>query len=152
MIQTGPVRRPQRSPLAGLIDFLRGRFVTGILILAPFVLTYMVVRWIINIGSGVLSPLFGDWFGVHIPGLGFAVIIGAPLLLGILALHIFGQRLVFAVEAGAARIPVIGPIFNTVEKFVPSFGPGTGDRIRPGRTDRVPAARRTCDRLHDGHR
>lgn len=123
MIKTGPVTMP-RPPLPRLVDFVRGRFVAGLLILAPFVLTYMVVRWIINVGSGVLSPLFGDWFGIHAPWLGFVVIIGAPLLLGVLALHIFGRKIVFAVEAGASRIPVIGPVFNTLEKFVSSLGPG----------------------------
>lgn len=107
---------------SGLISFIRGRFIAGVLILAPFLLTYIVFTWLFDLGADVFGPLFEDWFGYNVPGLGFAVILLGPLLIGIIALHFVGQRALIILEAGVARIPILGPVFVVLQQFTAAFG------------------------------
>ncbi len=129
-----PVKKEKSDtrPLwAYAVGSLRGRYIAGLLILAPFLLTYVIFDWMFGVVSNLLRPLLFDWFGFRIPGTGVAIpliglliIVLAPLTIGTLGIYVFGQRVLFAVEAVVVRIPVIGSIFAVVQQLVASFGPG----------------------------
>lgn len=104
------------------IAFLRARFLIGIEFLAPFVITYVIFAFVIDFISDTSQPLFQDWFGYKIPGLGYAILFGTPLLFGALALHLFGVRTMLTVEATVARLPLIGPLFAMSHQIVSAFG------------------------------
>jgi len=101
--------------------FLRARFIAGVLILTPFVLTYILFLWLFHFGQSIFGPLFASWFGLDVRGLGFAVLILGPLLIGVLATHFLGRRLLLGVGAVVARIPVLGPVFVVVQQFSSAF-------------------------------
>lgn len=94
----------------------------GVEFLAPFVITYVVITFLINLVTGISEPLFQDWFGKSIPGLGFVLLFGTPLLFGALTLHFFGTRAMLAVEAAASRLPIVGPVFSVSHQIVSAFG------------------------------
>ena len=129
--EAGPDTRGRLSSAAfSMGQTLRLHFITGLTVLAPFVITYVVIRFVYNFAAGVFQPLFVDWFGHRIPGLGFAILFLAPFVVGGVALWVFGGRPILAVEAWVARIPVVGPVFTTARQFVAAFGgsPETGFR------------------------
>ena len=109
-----------------VVQTLRLHFVTGLRVLTPFVITYVVIRFLYNFAAGVFQPVFVDWFGHRIPGLGFAILFLTPFVVGAIALWVFGGRPILTVEAWVARIPVIGPVFTTARQFVAAFG-GTAE-------------------------
>lgn len=103
--------------------YLPDRFVAGMQFLAPFVITYLVVKFLVDIAASVLEPLFIDWFGYQIPvGLAVGIILLAPLLFGAVEIHFFGVRALAAFEAAVIRVPVIGPVFGVAHQLVSSFG------------------------------
>jgi uncharacterized membrane protein len=106
------------------IEFIRARFLVGIAFLAPFVITYVVLAFLFGFARDVFEPLFREWFGKDIPGLGFAILIGTPLLFGALALHFLGTRAMVAIESTAARLPIVGPVFAISHQMVSAFGGG----------------------------
>ena len=107
-------------------QWTRTQFVTGVRVLAPFIITYVVFRFLYNFAADIFQPLFVDWFGYRIPGLGLGVLILGPIVVGALALYLAGGRPILAVEGWVARIPVIGPVFATARQFVTAFG-GSAD-------------------------
>ena len=105
-------------------EFIRARFIVGIGFLAPFVITYIFLDFLFEFARGVFQPLFREWFGQDIPGLGFAILIGTPFLFGTLALHLFGTRAMVAIETTATRLPIVGPVFAISHQMVTAFGGG----------------------------
>ena len=89
-------------------SFLRARFVAGLLIIAPFAITFLIFKFLADFAGTLFQPLFEDWFGHRVPGLGVAILIFGPLLIGMLAIHFLGNRVLAALEAATARIPIIG--------------------------------------------
>ena len=120
----------RRSSLSGrataAAQLARAQFVTGLRVLAPFIITYVIFRFLYNLAAGVFQPLFLDWFGYRIPGLGVAILILGPMVVGAVALYLAGGRPLLVLEGGVARIPVIGPVFATARQFVAAFG-GSAD-------------------------
>jgi len=108
----------------GALHTLRVHFATGVRVLAPFVITFLIARFLYDLAYDLLQPVFMDWFGYRIPGLGVAVLVLGPVLVGTLALSLFGGRTILAVEAVVTRVPVIGPVFATVRQFVAALGGG----------------------------
>ncbi len=47
--------------------WIKARLVTGIRFLTPFVITWIVVRFLYNISADLFQPFFRDWFGHSFP-------------------------------------------------------------------------------------
>src|SRR3989304_5943960 len=71
---------------------LQNYLITGLLVIMPLAVTYVVLRWLFNTLDNMLQPVLFPFFG-HIPGLG--VLTGVALLL--------------VARAGARRPPGPGP-------------------------------------------
>jgi uncharacterized membrane protein len=119
------LRRPPEG-LGRVVAFLRGRFTAGLLIIAPFVITYLLFRWVYDTASGVFEPVVRAIFDRDIPGLSFGILIVLIFLLGLLAVRFLGQRLLFLLEAGIVRVPIIGPTFSVLKQLIATFGPMSG--------------------------
>jgi len=104
------------------LGWVRSRYVEGLTFLAPFIIVYFVGRTVFNLATDVVQPLFSDWFGHRVPGLGLGVIIGLPLIFGILAMRLFGTRAMAKAESGIERIPIVGPVFGVARQLISSFG------------------------------
>lgn len=109
-----------------IVSFLRGRFSGGLLFIAPFVITYLIFKWLYDTASGVFEPLVTRIFGRDIPGLSVAILIALIFVIGLIAIRVLGQRLLYRLEAGLVRVPVVGPTFNIVKQLTATLGPGSG--------------------------
>ena len=117
-------RRGLRAKLRMPMEFMRTRFLVGLGFLAPFIITWIVLDFLISFLRDVTQPAFFDVFGRSIPGLGVAILIGVPLIFGTLALHFVGVKAMATLEATAVRVPLIGAIFTVSHQIVSAMGGG----------------------------
>ena len=77
---------------------LKNYFFTGLLLVVPVALTFLVVRWLVNLmDSMLISVLPGTLhpdllFGISIPGVGLVATLLLILAIGMLAANIFGRQ------------------------------------------------------------
>ncbi|MBA3537768.1 MAG: DUF502 domain-containing protein [Tatlockia sp.] len=101
----------------------RSYLLTGLIVWLPILVTFVVLRFMIDLLDGTISLLPNAYqpqqlIGMRIPGLG--VIISLLLLLstGVFARNFFGQRLMIWGEALLARIPLVRSIYNTAKQVI----------------------------------
>jgi uncharacterized membrane protein len=119
-----------------LINHLKKKFGTGLLVVIPLGITIFILRFLFNLADGVLAPaiqrtvhfFFGE--GHYIPGLGMIagilVIYGA----GVVATNMFGRRLVDYWERLLSRIPVVKSIYTSSKQILHVFSAGKNGSFR----------------------
>lgn len=108
---------------------LRNAFFSGILLLAPIAVTWIVVSWLVESLGGSIRPiLFPDSMQAH-RTLQFAWNAGLTLVvlmmitgLGYLSRYVLGQYFASLTEKLILGIPGINSIYNTVKQVVDTFG------------------------------
>ncbi len=105
---------------------LKRYFLSGILVIVPLVVTYLVLRFLLTSVDGILSPLLIKILGYSIPGLGILVSILIILLAGILTRGVIGSRLVSYWERFLAALPLVRTIYSPAKQLLVSIaGPQT---------------------------
>ncbi len=106
---------------------LKHTLLTGLFIIGPLSLTFMLLAWFVATVDRALAPVVG-LIGRPIPGLGVATAVGIVLLAGVLASNIVGRHVLEFVEELLLRIPVFNWLYRTIkqlsEVFSPSAKPG----------------------------
>jgi uncharacterized membrane protein len=105
------------------VKALRSYLFTGLIVWLPILVTFVILRFIIELLDNTIALLPNSYqpeklFGVHVPGLG--VLLSLLLLLGtgILATNLIGQRLMSWGEAVLVRIPLVRSIYNTAKQVI----------------------------------
>jgi uncharacterized membrane protein len=100
------------SQRRGIVRWIRRRFMVGLLVVFPLVVTLFFARFIFGLLDRWFLPISERAFGVEIPGIGFMLFIIALFVLGILATNILGGRLLDFIERRIARLPLLSPIYQ----------------------------------------
>ncbi len=69
------------SVLGSVVDIVKRHFISGVLVVVPIILTYIVLSFLFTAIDGILQPLIFGLLGYSLPGLGVVT----TLLLIILA-------------------------------------------------------------------
>ena len=104
-------------------QWLRRRFVTGLVITVPLVLSVVTLVWAFQVVDGLVGPLYHRWFSVDLPGLGIATTAALVLLIGVVATNVIGRRLLQRADTYLARIPVFRTVYSPVKQLVAAFSP-----------------------------
>lgn len=109
---------------------IRRYLVAGILVWAPLAVTYLLLKFAVNIMDRtlrfipanlrpeiLLQQLIGSENPVHIPGLGIILALTVLLLTGFLAANFVGRAFVGGWEALMHRIPVVRSIYSGAKHF-----------------------------------
>src|SRR5262249_22589189 len=113
----------ERTSSAVLTPFnLRKKFITGLIILIPIVLTVKVLWWLFATVDGFAHPAVEHWAGRPIPGVGFVVTIGIVLLTGLLLSGGPLRRIFEGVADMLETVPFVGSFYATVRKVLLGFG------------------------------
>jgi uncharacterized membrane protein len=115
---------------------LRNAFLTGLLLVAPLVVTVWAVRALIGMVGGSITPLFAPYLPEtlqHLPALFWDVvttIIAFVLitLLGYISRLFLGRLVGAAAERFIQGIPGVGNFYTSVKQFIETFG--TKDRTQ----------------------
>ena len=107
---------------ARVLRLLRNRFITGLVILIPIVITANVLWSLFSYVDGHAVPLTRALVGRDIPGAGFVLTLVLVLATGILfasgPLRLILNGLVGILES----VPIVGPVYGTIRKVLSGFG------------------------------
>lgn len=108
---------------------LRTRMAQGLLALVPLIVTVIVLRFLLQVTSGILLPLIDPWLD-HWPAVARALLsLGILLLLiyllGLVASQVVGRRVLEWGEAVVLKVPFVKAIYSASKQVVAAFqGPG----------------------------
>lgn len=102
----------------------RTKFIAGLLVTVPLLITVSFLWWVFKFIDGFLAPVYALVFGFRIPGLGFISAILLVFLAGIVATNVVGQRLLSWGEGLLQRIPIVKSIYFSVKQLIDAFSPG----------------------------
>lgn len=117
-----------KAPTSRLVTF-RTAFFSGLLLLAPLVVTVWAFSQIIDLVGGTFRPLYEHYLPEslqRVPFLWDLLATIAVLLLvtalGYLSNYVFGRFFLRVVERFITRIPGIGTVYTSVRQIVTTFG------------------------------
>jgi len=125
--------------------WLRRRFITGFFVAVPLIISVAALLWIFYLIDDFSGPLYDQWLGRHVPGLGIATTAAFVLLVGIIASNVIGKRLLGQAEGLLARIPVFRTIYSPVRQLLAAFSPDNESGFK-----RVALARDACGGMRLG--
>lgn len=99
------------------------RFVAGLLISIPALITFLVIWWLFNFLDSFLEPLYYRILGYHVHGLGFISTILLIFIVGIISTNVFGRKIIESIEHLILKIPVFKGIYSSVKQLVDAFSP-----------------------------
>ena len=104
-----------------IIKGLRNYFFSGVLIIVPLIITFLVLRFLFFTVDGLLSPLLSRLIGYKIPGTGFLATLILIFLVGLFASSVVFSRLVSFGESFFFRIPIVRTIYGPAKQLVESL-------------------------------
>ncbi len=118
-----PQRRAPR-PRPGLATALRTNFLTGLVVVAPVLITFYIIWGIVNFVDAQIVPLVPSvynprtYFQYDLPGFGLFIFIVFTTVIGYFTKNLFGRQIVRAFEGWVDRMPVVRSIYNALKQIV----------------------------------
>jgi uncharacterized membrane protein len=101
---------------------LRNKFIAGLVILIPIMLTAKALWWLFTYVDGLAQPIGAVMFGRPIAGLGFVLTIAIVFLAGFLLSAGPLQRILHWFEEMVDDVPLVGSVYGTTKKVLAGFG------------------------------
>ncbi len=99
------------------------KFLTGLFVSIPAILTVLAIRWFFDFVDGLLEPVYYNILGYHTPGLGFISAIIIIFLIGIISTNVFGKKIISLFERVFMSLPVFKGFYTAVKHLVDAFSP-----------------------------
>ncbi|MEE4312227.1 MAG: DUF502 domain-containing protein [candidate division KSB1 bacterium] len=104
---------------------VKGYFLTGLLVLFPFVMTVFIITWLFSktdsILKGFLSRLM-ERFGLFaFPGMGLITVMVLIVLVGMIARNYLGRKILTLGDNIVTRIPLINRIYVAIKQISGAF-------------------------------
>jgi uncharacterized membrane protein len=108
---------------------------SGLLVLAPLIITVWVLEWVVSTLDMTLRILPGAWqpdefLGLHIPGLGVIFALIVVLLIGAMASNFIGTKLLSWWNVLLHRIPIVRTIYSGVKQVSDTLFSEKGNAFR----------------------
>jgi uncharacterized membrane protein len=107
----------------GVQSWFKVRFITGFFVTVPVVLTAYVLWIFYREVDGVLSPVYEQILGRHVPALGFLTAVVIIFLMGIVATNVVGRRVLQWAEWLLRHVPIFGRVYHAVKDLIEAFSP-----------------------------
>lgn len=101
---------------------LRNKFIAGLVILIPIMLTAKALWWLFTYVDGLAQPIGDVMVGRPIAGLGFVLTIAIVFLAGFLLSAGPLQRILHWFEDMIDDVPLVGSVYGTTKKVLAGFG------------------------------
>ena len=102
---------------------LKKKFLTGLFISIPAILTILAIRWFFTFVDGLLEPIYFNLLGYYRPGWGFLSAIALILLVGVISTNIFGKKIIGFLERLFMNLPVFKGFYTAIKHLVDAFSP-----------------------------
>jgi uncharacterized membrane protein len=100
---------------------IRRYFITGLVVLAPTVITGWLVWKIFITVDNVIEPFQKKFPVIDVPGLGVAIVVVIVFLIGFVASHLVGRRIISAGESLLKRLPMVRSIYSASKELSEIF-------------------------------
>lgn len=114
-------KQPGRGGWPTPAAWIRRRFLTGLVILLPTVLTGWILYQVFRSVDSVLRPIVTRYPILDIPGLGVLAVVLIVLGVGIFAGNLLGRRIIAGIETVLARIPLVNRMYITLKQMSEIF-------------------------------
>ncbi|MCX8031021.1 MAG: DUF502 domain-containing protein [Thermodesulfovibrionales bacterium] len=104
-------------------NIFKRKFLAGLFITIPAVISISVLLILFNFVDGILRPLFYLFWGVYIPGIGFLSALIIVFFIGVISTNVFGKTILGYIERFFLAIPVFKSIYSAVKQLVNAFSP-----------------------------
>ncbi len=101
-----------------MYDSIKRHFLSGVLVVVPVILTFMVLRFLFEVVDGILQPVLHPLLGYYRTGLGLLTTILIILLAGVLTRSFVGARLYRLGDKLLNRVPLINPIYSASKQLI----------------------------------
>ncbi len=101
----------------------KAKFLTGLFVAFPLVLTLLAVKWLFVFLDGILGNILYSILGHHYTGLGLVAAVLFVLAVGIVATTVFGRKFIDYVEGLLLRLPVFKSFYSTFKQLGDAFSP-----------------------------
>ena len=117
------------------MNALRKWLLSGLLVIVPVVITFLVLEWVVGLLDQTLQILPMAWhpdrvLGVHIPGFGVILTLVILLVVGATVSNFIGKKLVQWGDAVVTRIPVVRSIYSSVKQVSDTLFSESGNAFR----------------------
>ena len=99
------------------------KFLAGLFVTVPAVITFLVLGWFFRFVDGILEPVYFKILGYHTPGLGFVSAIILIFIVGIVSTNVFGKKIIQFLERIMMNIPVFKGFYTAIKQLVDAFSP-----------------------------
>ncbi|HUV30743.1 MAG TPA: DUF502 domain-containing protein [Acidobacteriota bacterium] len=106
------------SAVSTVIDTVKRYFISGVLVVVPVILTFIVLRFLFQAVDGILETYLHDILGYYRTGLGVLTITLLILLFGVLTRNWIGRRIYRAGDRLLVRMPIIRPIYSAAKQLL----------------------------------
>jgi len=101
-----------------VVEIIKRHFISGVLVVVPFILTFIVLRFLFEAIDGILEPYLHNLLGYYRTGLGLLTTLLIILLAGIVTRSLLGHRLYRIGERIMGRMPLIRPIYSASKQLL----------------------------------
>jgi uncharacterized membrane protein len=105
------------------MGWLRRRFLAGIVVTVPLIVSLVTLVWIFGVVDAVATPISTAVLGRVVPGLGVLLTMLFVLLVGAIATNVIGRRVLARGERWLLHVPVFKTIYAPVKQLVTAFSP-----------------------------
>lgn len=99
------------------------RFLAGLLVLIPVIITFLIISWLFKFVDGLLGPLYDSFLGYHVVGFGFISTLALIFIVGVISTNVFGRKVIKSFEKIMLKIPVFKGIYTAIKQLVDAFSP-----------------------------
>ena len=100
----------------------RNKFVSGLIILIPIVLTVKGLWWLFTYVDGLAEPVAVRVLGRNVPGIGFVITVAIVFLTGLLFSKGPLRKMLDGLEDVLDDVPLVGTVYGTTKKVLAGFG------------------------------
>jgi uncharacterized membrane protein len=106
---------------------LKKKFLTGLFILIPLVITIYIIYLVISSMDGIIYPVIKSitWqvtgYAIYVPGTGLILFIVLTYITGVVASNYMGKRFLTQGEAILRKIPFVKGIYGSVKDMTDAF-------------------------------
>ena len=97
---------------------LKRYFLSGVLVVVPLIITFVVLRFFFESVDGILRPLIDKLLGFSVPGLGFAATLILIFFVGIVTHNYIGGQLLRFWEKILNHVPMIRPVYSGAKQLL----------------------------------
>ena len=101
-----------------ILAILKRDFFSGVIVVVPFILTYIVIKFLFETIDNILQPLIIHLLGYWLPGLGLITTLLIIILAGIFTRNILGAKLYKFGDFLLERMPIIRPIYSGAKQLL----------------------------------